>query len=257
MRRKPMKRRRVLPKRTQVEEARQAQLAQATNQVQVALLNSVAHDLRTPLVSIQGALSWLRQDSTPLDDRTRRSFIENAAEEAERLDDFIGDLLDMTRVEAHAVRVTLEPQDVEYVISSALARHHLLLKDRQVNVNVRGGLPPVPMDGALMVKVLAHLLENACKYSPPDTPIDVQASMVDSDVKFAVADRGIGIPPDDLVRVFEKFYRVPRPDRVLATGLGLAICNGIVQAHGGTIAAANREGGGTIVTVSLPLLPSE
>jgi two-component system sensor histidine kinase KdpD len=232
----------------------QEQLLQATEMIQSALLNSISHNLRTPLVSIQGALTWLQEDSTHLDNPTRQNLIEIAVEETDRLNHFIDNLLDMARAEAHTIKIVLEPYDVEYVISSALAGQNHLLKDRGVNVAVPNGLPFVPMDFALMVKVLAHLLDNAIKYSAPGMPIDVQASLTGGHLEIAVADRGVGIPPADLTRVFDKFYRVLQPNSVLGLGLGLAICKGLVEAHGGSIKVENRTGGGTVVTLSLPLI---
>ncbi len=240
----------VLATRTQQE---RAQLLQATEKVKRALLDSVAQDLRTPLVSIQGTLSWLQDDTTHLDDTTRLSLIANAAEEAKRLNVFIGNLLDMARIESGTLQVDPTPCDVEDVIGSALERMNGYLGDHAVKVVVPQGLGPVLMDFALMVKALVHLLDNAIKYSPPATPIDITAADLDAQRIITVADRGHGIPPQDLTRVFERFYRVPRADAVIGTGLGLSICQGIVAAHGGRIQAENRDGGGTLVTLMLPL----
>jgi len=216
------------------------------------LLNSISHDLRTPLVSITGALSSLREDSIALDEATRRSLVDTASGEAARLNHLVGNLLDMTRVEAGAMRVAQEPCDVQDVIGSALERLEGLLKDRPVKVDL-ANLPLVSMDFVLMVQVLVNLLDNAIKYSAPGTPIDVCARVTNSHYEITVADRGVGIPPEDLARVFDKFYRVQRPDGVIGTGLGLAICKGIVEAHSGNIRAENRQGGGSIFTLTLPL----
>jgi two-component system sensor histidine kinase KdpD len=235
------------------EQARQAQLLQATEKLQTALLNSISHDLRTPLVSITGALSSLQEDGVNLDDDTRTSLVDTALAEAERLNHLVGNLLDMTRVEAGAIHAEREPCDVQDVIGSALDRLNVMLKDRRVNVQVPPKLPLVPMDFVLMVQVLVNLLDNAIKYSPPATPIDVTARAVGANLEIQIADRGVGIPPDDLTRVFDKFYRVQRPGEVNGTGLGLAICKGIVEAHGGAIKAENRAGGGTVIQLTLPL----
>ncbi len=235
------------------EQARQTQLLQATEKLQTALLNSISHDLRTPLVAITGALSSLLEDGVTLDAGTRQSLLETAFEEATRLNHLVGNLLDMTRVEAGAMRVAQEPCDVQDVIGSALDRLNLGLHDHPVQVQVPTGLPLVPMDFVLIVQVLVNLLDNAAKYAPPDTPLDVRAQIVSANLEIAIADRGVGIPTADLARVFDKFYRVQRPDGVSGTGLGLAICKGIIEAHGGTIHAENRNGGGTVVTFRLPL----
>ncbi|HEX7588523.1 MAG TPA: DUF4118 domain-containing protein, partial [Anaerolineae bacterium] len=235
------------------EQARQTQLSQATEKLQTALLNSISHDLRTPLVSITGALSSLLDEGTPLDQATRRSLIETASDEAARLNHLVGNLLDMTRVEAGAMRMAQESCDVTDLIGASLDRLPKALEGRRVNLHIPAGLPLVPMDFVLMSQVLVNLLDNALKYSPPTGPIDLEASVDGNDLQISVADRGVGIPPEDLVRVFDKFYRVQRPDGVIGTGLGLAICKGIVEAHGGKIEAKNRGGGGTTVIVSLPL----
>ena len=110
-----------------------------------------------------------------------------------------------------------------------------------------------PLDFVLISHVLFNLLDNAHKYSAPDTPIEIQGRVTDDRLQISVADRGLGIPTEDLSRVFEKFYRVPRAEEVGGTGLGLSICQGIVEAHGGRIWAANRSGGGTVITLTLPL----
>jgi two-component system sensor histidine kinase KdpD len=128
------------------------------------------------------------------------------------------------------------------------------LEGRVVNADVPANLPLVPLDFVLIVQVLSNLLDNALKYSPADQPIEVRAGVTDGCLELQVADRGIGIPHEDLTRVFDKFYRVQRPNGVSGTGLGLAICKGIIEAHSGEIYAANRDGGGTVITVALPLV---
>ena len=235
------------------EQARKSEVLQATEQLQAALLNSISHDLRTPLVSITGALSSLEEEGDSLDSQTRSALIENAREEAERLNRLVGNLLDMTRLEAGAMKLRLEAGDLQDVIGSALTQLETRLGTRQVVVDVGEDLPPVPMDFALISQVLVNLLDNALKYSPPESPIEVKARLAGAYVEIEVADRGTGIPPEDLSRVFDKFYRVRRPGSVSGTGLGLSICQGIVQAHRGFIVAENRSGGGTAITVALPV----
>ncbi len=235
------------------EEARQAQLARAAESLQHALLNSISHDLRTPLVSITGTLTSLEEDGACLDNPAQRSMITVAREEAERLNRLVGNLLDMTRIEAGALQTATEPSDVQEVISSALDRLGERLHGREVTVNAPSVL--VPLDFVMIVQVLVNLLDNALKYSPPGTPIEVQAHVGDSTLEIAIADRGHGVPPEDLERIFDKFYRVQRPAEVSGTGLGLAICKGIVEAHQGRIWAQNRPGGGTMVILTLPIAP--
>jgi len=240
--------------RTQLSEAaRQAEVLQATERLQTALLSSISHDLRTPLVSVTGALSGLREDAGQLDETNRANLIENAHAEAVRLNRLVGNLLDMTRLEAGALRLSREPCDVQDVIGAALSQMEETLRDRRVVLDVPEDLPLVPMDFVTIVQVLVNLLDNADKYSSADTPIDVRARAAGAFLEIEVSDRGLGIPKEDLTRVFDKFYRVQRPESIGGTGLGLSICKGIVEAHGGFIAAENRPGGGTTITVALPL----
>jgi two-component system sensor histidine kinase KdpD len=168
------------------------------------------------------------------------------------LNRLVGNLLNMTRIEAGAMRVKLELVDVQDLIGSALDQMEKHIGDRQVIVNLPEDLPLVPLDFVLMAQVLVNLLDNALKYSPPEAPIEMSACVSGAYLKIEVADRGSGIPGEDLKRVFEKFYRVQQPNHVTGTGLGLSICKGIVEAHGGYIVAQNRAGGGTVVTLAVP-----
>jgi two-component system sensor histidine kinase KdpD len=233
--------------------AQQVQLLQATEKLQTALLNSISHDLRTPLVTITGAFSALEAEEDRLDEAGRRSLARAGREEAERLNHLVGNLLDMTRIEAGALRIMAQPCDVEDAVGVALDRLGPRLGDRPVAVDLPPELPPAPMDLALMAQALVNVLDNAAKYSPGGAPIDVTARQAGDQVEITVADRGSGIRSEDLTRVFDKFYRVQRRDGAGGTGLGLSISKGIVEAHGGRIWAENRTGGGTVVTIALPL----
>jgi two-component system sensor histidine kinase KdpD len=235
------------------EAAGQVQLLEATEKLQSALLNSISHDLRTPLVSITGALSTLQEDDVRLDGEARRILVDTAAEEAARLNRLVGNLLDMTRLEAGAIKVKRELRDVQDVIGAALHQVGERLGNRPVEIDIPADLPLVPLDFVLVVHVLVNLIDNALKYSPPGSPIQICTRPSDGEVAIEVADQGIGIPAEDLERVFQKFYRVQRPDNVTGTGLGLSISKGLVEAHGGRIWAQNRPGGGAVITVALPL----
>jgi two-component system sensor histidine kinase KdpD len=158
----------------------------------------------------------------------------------------------MTRLEAGAIHLRHEPCDIQDAIGAALEQLGERLEKRPVKVNLPPDLPLIPLDFALFGQALVNLLDNAVKYSPIDSLIEVNVSQTQDTANIEVCDHGIGIPPEDLERVFDKFYRVQRPESVSGTGLGLAICKGIIEAHGGTIRADNRLGGGTIVTVTLP-----
>jgi two-component system sensor histidine kinase KdpD len=234
------------------EQARQAELLQATEKLQTSLLNSISHDLRTPLVSITGALSSLREKTLMLDQEARDSLIETAYDEAERLNRLVGNLLNMTRIEAGAIHLNREPCDIQDAIGAALEQLGERLARRQVKVNLPPDLSLAALDVALFEQVLVNLLDNAVKYSPVDTMIEINVLQAQNTIQIEICDLGIGIPAEDLERVFDKFYRVQRPESVSGTGLGLAICKGIIEAHGGTVLADNRSGGGTVITISLP-----
>lgn len=236
------------------EAARNHQVLEATEKLQSALLNSISHDLRTPLVSITGALSSLQEDGSLLDDSTRRALIDNAREETERLNRLVGNLLDMTRLESGALIVQRQPVDIEDVIGSALEQLSGKLQNHPILVDVARDLPLLSLDQALMVQVLVNLIDNAIKYSPSDQPIEIRARANQNNLEIQVADRGAGIPQEDVERVFDKFYRVQRPNSVSGTGLGLAICKGMIEAQGGKISAEPRAGGGTMLRIVLPRL---
>ena len=174
------------------EHARQMQLLQATEKLQGALLNSISHELRTPLVSITGAFSALEDDAGSLDETARRSLISEGRAEAERLNRLVGNLLDMTRIEAGALRIREELGDVAEAIGTALERFSERLCGHEVVVAVPADLPLVPMDFVLVVQVLVNLLDNAIKYSPPGSPVSVTAHADQRQVEIAVADRGSG-----------------------------------------------------------------
>ena len=236
-----------------VEQARQAELLQATEKLQTALLNSISHDLRTPLVAITGALTSLDEQDESLNGGYRKSLIGTAREEADRLNRLVGNLLSMTRIESGAIKLHLEPGDMQDVIGTALEQLGTRIAEHEIRINISDDFPLIPMDFTLIVQVVVNLLENAVKYSPKGSLIEVSASLLDDKVRLEIADRGVGIPPEDLIRVFDKFYRVQRPGSVSGTGLGLSISKGIVEAHSGYIYARAREGGGTILAMELPL----
>jgi len=224
-----------------------------TERARNALLSSVSHDLRTPLAAITGAATSLLEGSSSMDEGTKREMAKTVAEEAGRLNRLIGDLLEMTRLESGALRVRKEWHSIEEVIGAALGRLDADLADRPVKVDVPPDLPLVPLDDVLFEQVVRNLIENANKYSPPGLLIEIHAKVEGERLRLTVADRGSGLKPGEEQRAFEKFYRGAAFSDRAGVGLGLAICRGIVEAHGGTITAANRSGGGAEFTVILPL----
>jgi len=235
-------------------QAEQAQILQARENLERALLNSISHDLRTPLVSVTGVLSSLKEEGTHLSDHARRELLESACSEAERLNRFVGNLLDMTRIEAGAIRLNVELCDVQDLVGCALAATEQRLGNRSVEIRLADDVPLVSMDLVLMTQVLVNLLDNAHKYASAESSIEISASTDNGWLLLEVSDRGPGVPEQDLKRVFDKFYRIPIPEGAGGTGLGLSICKGIVEAHGGKIIAENRTGGGLRIVIRLPLV---
>jgi two-component system sensor histidine kinase KdpD len=235
------------------QEAQQAQLLREKEKFQTAILNSVSHDLRTPLVSITGALSTLRDNVAVYDDEAKRDLLDGAYEEAERLNRLVGNLLDMSRLEGGRIRLKQELYDLEEIIGVARTQMRERLINRQLLIQLPQDLPMVSVDLVLIAQVFVNLLENALKYSPVDMPIEIAADQHDQEIRIVFKDRGIGIPEADLPHIFEKFYRASSADFRGGSGLGLSICQGIVEAHGGRISAHNREGGGTCIIIELPL----
>ena len=223
-----------------------------TERLRSALLTSISHDLRTPLSSILGSASSLKSYGAALDDASKQELLDGILEEAERLNRFIANLLDMTRLESGALAPRLEPIDLADVIGSALRRASKVLAGHKVELTV-APLPLLALDPVLLEQALFNLLDNAAKYSPPGSTVRVKAERVDRHVRLTVADEGGGIPPDDVERIFDKFYRVQASDnRRAGTGLGLAISRGFVEAMGGTLAAANGDKG-ALFTITLPV----
>jgi two-component system sensor histidine kinase KdpD len=235
------------------QEVHNAQILRDTEKLQTALLNSVSHDLRTPLVSIIGVLSSLQEEGMHLNDAVQRNLIQVAREEAERLNRLITNLLDVSRIEAGAIRMSRQPSEVQDLVGAALEQLGSRTSARPIRIDIPAELPFIYVDFGLIVQTLVNVLDNALKYSPADSPIEIKARQVAYEVHIEVADRGAGIPPQDLSHIFDKFYRTQRPDNVAGTGLGLSICKGIIEAHGGRIVAENRPGGGTIIRLILPV----
>jgi two-component system sensor histidine kinase KdpD len=173
-------------------------------------------------------------------------------EEADRLNRLVGNLLTMTRLESGGVYVSKEWQLLDEVVGTALGRLELRAATHPIKTQIPPDLPLVPIDEVLIEQVLLNLLDNAIKYAPSASPIELSARALPDEVLVEVADRGPGIPPGDEQRIFEKFYRA-RPAVAAGIGLGLTICRGIVEAHGGRIWADNREGGGAVFSFTLPL----
>jgi two-component system sensor histidine kinase KdpD len=234
------------------EEAKAAALRIRTEETRSALLGAVSHDLRTPLGAITGAGSALREDHGELDAAARLELCDTICTEAERMERLIGNILDMVRLESGGIAPKREWVPLEDTVGSALVRLEAKLGARPVHVHLPPALPLLSVDPVLFEQVFVNLFENVLKHTGPDSPIDVAARVTDKTLEIEVADRGPGLPLSAEQQVFEKFYRGPGV-RAGGVGLGLAICRGIVVAHEGTISAANRQGGGALFRITLPL----
>lgn len=224
-----------------VEQVNEERVASERERVRSAMLASVSHDLRTPLASIIGAISSLRSYGARYDEATRNELLATAQEEAERLDRFVGNLLDMTRLDAGAIAPKLETVDVGDLVTTVLRRAQPLLAHHRVSSDVAADLPAVKADFPLIEQALFNLIDNAAKYAPAGTAIEVSAAQVADSIEIRVRDEGPGIAQEALPHVFDKFFRAANGDRRRpGTGLGLAIARGFVEALGGAIVAANR-----------------
>jgi two-component system sensor histidine kinase KdpD len=233
-----------------------ARLEAETDRLRSALLTSISHDLRTPLASILGsATSLASEQGAALDHGTRQTLLATIVEEADRLNRFIGNLLDMTRLESGALQPRGGLVDLSDVLGAALGRAGNILAKHKVDLDLAPGLPMLNLDMVLFEQVLFNLLDNAAKYSLPDSRIQIRAYRDGDQVILQVMDEGEGIPAGDVERVFNKFYRANGTDRQRAgTGLGLAICRGFVEAMHGTITAGNRtDRPGAVITILLPV----
>ena len=234
-------------------EAQRALLKAETETLRNTLLSSISHDLRTPLTAVTGAASTLLQKDVTIHPEDRLELLQTIHEEAEHLNRIIRNVLDMTRLESGAIKINKEWQSLEEIAGMVLGRLADKLKDHPLTTHLPEDLPLIHCDGLLLGQVLTNLLENAVKYTPSGTPVELSASIRGNSVMVELADRGPGIPPGSEERIFEKFVRGEAA--VGGVGLGLTICRTIVTAHNGRIWAENRPGGGAVFRFTLPLEP--
>ena len=234
-------------------EAHRQRMAVEGERLRNALLATVSHDLRTPLAAISGAASSLVQSHERLEPAARRELVLTIHEEAQRMNRLAGNLLDMGRLQTPGVVLRREWQPIEEVFGSALAQLELHLRGREVRVELPEDLPLVAIDEVLIERVLVNLLDNALRYTPAGSPIELRASAGQGEIEVEILDRGPGLAPGEEQRIFEKFTRGAGSRSSRGIGLGLAVARAIVEAHGGRIEAANREGGGAAFRFTLPL----
>jgi two-component system sensor histidine kinase KdpD len=229
-----------------------------TDRLRSALLTSISHDLKTPLAAVLGSASTLRDLAGKLTEAEKADLLATIVDESERLNRFIANLLDMTKLESGAIAPNTAPHDLREIVGSALRRANKILARHHVELELATDLPMIELDAVLFEQVLFNILDNAAKYAPIGTTIGIQSWRDTDSVCLRILDEGEGIPPADLEHIFDKFYRVQKGDQVRAgTGLGLAISRGFVEAMHGTISAANRtDRTGAVFTIRLPV-PAE
>ena len=238
----------------QEQKVRRLRFLEESDKVKNAVLSAISHDVRTPLAAITASLSGLLTSEGALDQAAERQLLETADIEARRLHRLVNNLLSMTRLETGASTVRTEPCDLLDVVSAALEELGASARQRQVSFDIAEDLPLVPMDFGLITHVFINLLSNAFKYSAPDQPVEVRGRIIDDRLEVLVVDRGVAVPPEDLGRVFDKFYRAAESGSSTGLGLGLAICKSFIEAHNGRISLEHNPAGGTIARFVIPFL---
>ncbi|CDZ57133.1 sensor histidine kinase [Neorhizobium galegae] len=241
-----------------VSDVDKAQLAAETDRLRTALLTSISHDLKTPLAAIMGSAGTLKDFGADIPEEARAELLTSVVDESERLNRFISNLLDMTRIGSGAMEPNYAFHFAGDIVGTALSRAAKIASGHRLSVNIPADMPMLKVDPVLFEQVLFNLIDNAAKYAPDETVIDIRGWQDGDSVLISVMDEGPGIPRDDLERIFDSFYRVRKGDHVRAgTGLGLSICRGFIEAMGGTIRAANRsDRAGAIFTIRMPV-PAE
>ena len=236
-----------------VETLSRTEAARESEKLRSAILDSVTHEFRTPLTSIKASVSTLLS-SANIDDAGRRDLLDVIDEETDRLNRLVGEAAEMAQLDAQRVELHLSPYPVSEIVETALEKSRQVLGKHQLRLQIPDSLPEVRVDLERIAEVLIHLLENAAKYSPEDTPITVSAEARGKMVEISVADRGPGIDDLEQSLVFEKFYRGrDQRYRVQGTGMGLSISKAIVEAHGGTIGLTSQVGSGSVFHFTLPV----
>jgi two-component system, OmpR family, sensor histidine kinase KdpD len=220
-----------------------ARVLEESDRLKTAILSSVSHELRTPLSTIKAAASSLRGKEVNWDSPARVELIAAIDDEADHLNMLVGNLLDMSRIESGALKPKREWNILPEIVGSVLARMKNLAAEHRIEVDVSESLPLVPVDYVQMEQVFTNLVSNSLKYAPVNSVVCIHAQVKDALIHVQVSNQGPQVPPEDLERIFDKFYRVSATDRVTGTGLGLSICKGIIEAHGGHIWAENLPDG--------------
>jgi two-component system sensor histidine kinase KdpD len=225
------------------QESTRAQILEESDRLKSALLSSVSHELRTPLATIKAAITSLSSGTVPWESDARSELVAVIDEEADQLNRLVGNLLNMSRIEAGALQLQRQWTAISDCLAAALRRSQTASRDHPIQIDLPDDLPLAWVDDVLIEQVFSNLISNSGKYSPPGTPIEIHAASQGGGLVVTVINRGPHVAEPDLGRIFEKFQRLTAADRVTGTGLGLSICKGIVEAHGGTIWAENLPDG--------------
>ncbi|MCQ8127205.1 ATP-binding protein [Methylomonas rivi] len=235
------------------EQAKSTQIQIEAERLRNSLLSAISHDLRTPLSTIIGSASALADDKSNLQASDRLDLSRAIVDEAERMALLINNLLDMARLDAGKIDLNKQWYPVEEIIGSVLTRQHKYLQTRSVKVLMPSGIPMLYVDAVMIEQVLINLVENAIRYTPQNSGLEITVDISMQTARISVADHGKGIPEGLEEKLFEKFYQTRNEAAQSGVGLGLAICRAIVEAHGGHISASNRREGGAIFEMVLPL----
>jgi two-component system sensor histidine kinase KdpD len=240
-----------------VEELTRTEASRESERLRSALLDSVTHEFRSPLTAIKASVTTL-QSSGGLSDPDRKDLLMVIEEESDRLNRLIGEAVTMAQLDAREFKLNLEPHHIREPVEAAMAEARSVLSSHAVEVQLPEELPAVIMDLGWITKVLQHLLENAAKYSSPDSPISISSEVKNDRLITSVADLGCGIDDRERSLIFDKFYRGQNQrHRVQGTGMGLAIVKAIVEAHGGRIQVTSQSGQGSVFSFGLPLAPEK
>jgi two-component system, OmpR family, sensor histidine kinase KdpD len=243
----------ALERATALERSSRMEAARESERLRTALLDSVTHELRTPLTAIRAAATSLMSQAS-LSEEERQEMFAVVDEESARLDRLIGQAVEMAQLNSSSIKVNRKPEKLGALIDVVLEDSHSLLRDRRVEINIPEDLPALPMDGELIRRVLRHILENAAKYSPPGSPLEVAAELETYRLLVSVTDHGPGIDDSEVGHIFEEFFRGKNHGgRVQGTGMGLAIVKAILRAHQGGIEVRSRVGAGSTFTFWLPV----
>lgn len=234
-------------------EARAQALAEA-DRLKTALLSMVSHDFRSPLTSIKASVSSLLEDGAPISPEVQRSLLQGVEQETDRLNRMVGNILHLSKLESGAWKPVTEPTPVAELIGAALD-YFSADENKRILVALDRSVTEITVDSVQIVQVIKNLIENALKYSPSDSMVELKTRLSDGEFIIEVLDKGRGLPKGEEQKIFEPFYRAPslKESSIPGLGIGLTLCRGLVEANGGSLGALNREGGGSVFRISLPL----